>query len=355
MKRIIIYLSAAILMVSSNAKAQDIHFSQFYQTPLIVNPGLTGAFHGDHRVIINYKDQWRSINESGNTFTTAALSYDWNMYKKKWKNSFLGGGVSLIRDKAGDLSMGHTQLNLSLSSIVSLNENQRLSLGVQGGVAQKSIDFSNAQWDSQYDGSMFNSSLSSNENYTSDAFIFPDFSVGMAWSYGTDEATISSGDEFRANIGVAYMHLNRPDMKYDIAGEQLYSKMVIHGGSYIGLKNSVGALLPSAIFYMQGPQREIDFGLMFRYMVKEESRYTGYIKETAILLGGYYRVGDAFVPAVMLEFANFVLGVTYDINISGLKAATNARGGIEISLKFVNPNPFKPGEEIGRASCRERV
>ncbi len=64
------------------------------------------------------------------------------------------------------------------------------------------------------------------------------------------------------------------------------------------------------------------------------------MKESAFYLGGYYRVSDAFIPSVMVEFANYALGLTYDVNVSKLRTATNAKGGIEISLRYSTPNPF---------------
>lgn len=331
-----------ILFAASSLRGQDIHFSQFYLTPLIVNPALTGTFHGERRVILNYKDQWRSIESI--PYQTMAFSYDWTMLKKKWEHSYLGGGISLFRDKAGDLSMGQTQLNLSISSIISLNEFQHLSAGLQGGFAQRSIDYTNANWESQFDGSGFNNTLPSNESFTSDPFIYPDFSFGAAWHYGTDESNIVANDMFRANAGIAYLHLNQPRLKFYDSKEQLHSRLVVHGSTFFGLKNSVGALLPSAILYIQGPQVESEYGVMFRYMLKEESRYTGIFKESALSLGGYFRTGDAVIPAALLEIGSFAFGITYDINVSKLKVATAARGGIEISLRYLSPNPFRAGK-----------
>lgn len=333
----IIFSNLACLVCS-----QDIHFSQFGQTPLIINPALTGTFHGDRRALLNYKDQWRSIDAI--PYQTMAFSYDWTMMKKKWENSYLGGGIAFFRDKAGDLSMGQTQINLSISSIISLNEYQHISAGLQGGIAQRSIDFSNANWESQFDGSGINTSLPSNESYTADPFLYPDFSMGVAWHYGTDESNIVANDMFRANGGISYLHLNKPKEVFYDSGEQLHSRMALHCSTFFGLRNSVGALLPSAILYIQGPQIESEYGLLFRYMLKEESRYTGIFKESALSLGGYFRTGDSVIPAALLELGNFAFGITYDINISNLKAATTARGGIELSLRYLSPNPFRTGK-----------
>ena len=80
---------------------------------------------------------------------------------------------------------------------------------------------------------------------------------------------------------------------------------------------------------------------MVRYQIIEGSKYTGNIKETALSLGGYYRNGDSFIPTILIEVANYALGISYDINVSGLAAVSKGRGGVEIALRFINPNPLK--------------
>ncbi|PCJ89357.1 MAG: hypothetical protein COA57_02360 [Flavobacteriales bacterium] len=326
--------------------SQDIHFSQFYQTPLLINPALTGAFNGEQRAIVNYKDQWRSIDAP---YQTYAFGVDMAMFKKKWENSYLGAGLFVFHDKAGEAAMKQTQVNLSLSSITALSENHTISIGFQGGFAQRGVDAANQKWDTQYcptctDG--HDPAAPSYEASNFNTFGFADFSAGAVWSFGTDEANMISNDGFRANAGVAYHHINEPKQEF-YNEEKLNPKIVAHGGLYVGMKNSNTAILPSIIYFQQGGAREINAGMMIRYTVKEESRYTGIFKETALQIGGYYRVGDAVIPAIVFEYGHWAVGVNYDFNISKLRAASNTRGGIEISLRYVNPNPFKYGKGTG--------
>ncbi|MCH8331163.1 MAG: PorP/SprF family type IX secretion system membrane protein, partial [Bacteroidetes bacterium] len=307
MKKILFVL---ILLISTYVSGQYIHFSQFYQTPLIINPALTGIFNGDHRVLINYKDQWRSI---GMPYKTFAISYDMALFKQKWENIFLGAGFAVFRDKAGNSELGITQLNLSLSGIFSINYNHKVSAGLQGGLAQRSVNYSGLKWGNQFDGNLYDPNIDPGETF--EPFIFPDFSAGLSWTYGTKAATMSSFDELKLNAGVALYHINRPKHEFDDV-EKLYSRFVVHGGAYIGLKNSSIALVPSVLFLNQGPLVEVNLGTMVRYAIKEESKYTHFVKEVAVLVGGYYRVGDAFIPGILFEFANFAMGITYDVNVS---------------------------------------
>lgn len=324
-----------------NSYAQDIHFSQYSFTPLLINPALTGAINGRHRVSASYKDQWRSV---GTPYTTTAFSYDMNFLKEKWPGSYLGGGLVIFNDKAGDAQLGQLQASLSLSSVVSLNDYHKITAGLQGGVAQRSINPSNPalQWDNQFNGEQYDASIVPNEHIPADVFYQPDIGAGVTWSFGNDAKTLSSGDAMRFNVGAAYFHINRPSQKY-ISSERLNSKLVLHASGLYGMKNTWLSLYPSVLYMRQGALQETNLGLLVRYRVKEESKYTGIFKEMAVYAGSYFRLGDALIPVVMVEFANYSLGITYDVNISALKAATSARGGVEVSLRYINFNPYLHG------------
>jgi hypothetical protein len=57
--------------------------------------------------------------------------------------------------------------------------------------------------------------------------------------------------------------------------------------------------------------------------------------ETAVSLGGFYRIKDAFIIAANMDYRNFNVGLSYDINTSKLREATNRRGGFEISIIYI--------------------
>jgi hypothetical protein len=101
---------------------------------------------------------------------------------------------------------------------------------------------------------------------------------------------------------------------------------------------------------LQGKTKEINTGIMFRYLLSEASKYTGLKKGAAVAIGTYYRVKDSFIPAFQLEWTNFLLGISYDANISKFKPATGGKGGIEFMLQYINPNPF--GGKTGGQNVR---
>ena len=145
-------LSIFVSAFTINGFTQDIHFSQYNDAPLQINPALTGAFSGDERVVLNYKNQWVSF---GAPYRTYALSFDAGIMKEKWEKAFHGIGLFVYSDQAGDVQLSTTQINISVASHIILNKKQFLSAGIQGGFAQKNLKGTDMKWGSQYNGFIY--------------------------------------------------------------------------------------------------------------------------------------------------------------------------------------------------------
>lgn len=336
MKLIVFFILIGLTVLRS--QAQDVHFTMFQAAPIILNPGSAGMFTGDLRASANFKTQWRSISNPYNTFSFTA---DGKILQNKKETAFMGAGVSLYRDIAGTTNFGTTQIDLSLSTILYLNANNTVSVGLSGGFGQRSIAPEDLKWDAQFNGSVYDPGLPSYENFTYEKGSYFDFSAGGVWSYGIGASNIASYDKFQIQLGAAYHHVPLTEY-YSFYGirEQQHSKIVIHGNMNFSKKYSRVAVRPRFTAFFQGPAMEINVGTMLRYLVVDGSKYTGYVKGFAISVGGYYRVGDAFSPSIEMEYAGFTIGYSYDFNISGLTPASGGLGGHEVYLKFQTPNPF---------------
>ncbi|NQX96429.1 MAG: PorP/SprF family type IX secretion system membrane protein [Flavobacteriales bacterium] len=343
------FLNSIFILISLSITAQDIHFTMYDAMPIITNPAAAGVFNGDVRGVLNYRNQWAGI---GNPYKTYAFMIDGGLFKNKWKNGYIGTGLNVYRDVAGTTNFGTTKISLALSSVVYLDDKNSGVVGLLGSWAQNSIDPNNLEWDSQFNGQFFDASAGSNETMTFESNNYFDFSAGLLWAYGTGAKTLSSHDEFSMKAGVAFYHVTRPSREVEFGDiDKLYSKLAFHTESHIGLSNTKLAFRPKFIAYLQGPSREFSGGILFRYMLREESKYTGIFREMAISVGGYYRVGDAFAPSVEFEIASFAIGFSYDLNVSDLTAATGGNGGPEIFIRIINPNPFTYGRGT-RSSAR---
>lgn len=319
-------------------KAQDIHFSQFDQAPLFLNPALT-CLTADFRATLNYKDQWGSISP-GAPFRTYAFSGELALFKKRPDKSYIGVGLTAFTDKAGDIDFGNRQVRGTITGIVPINDENIFSAGIQGGYGQMSYDQNKMKWGSQYNGNAFDPTMAG-ETPNAQQSSYGDFSLGLHWAYGKDQMYISANDNLKFNAGLAMYHLNAPKITfYTASPDKLFSKYVFHSNATVGIKNTNIQLLPSLMYLVQGPSTELTFGTLIRYILKEDSKYTGYVKGSAIGVGLYMRAKDALIAQALLEFGNYGIGVSYDINTSDLRAATNARGGLEVMLRYRSPNPF---------------
>ena len=333
-----IVTAIAFCLSALSLKSQDIHFSQFYMAPTQMNPALTGFFNGTIRAGINYRDQWKSANAG---YTTSAFSFDAGFFKKKWKSFHLGAGLFVITDKAGDLDWRTNAIHASLSGVFLIDQQNKLAIGFQGGGVQNSIQPQNARWDNQFNGQVYDPNLPSYQNITSNTINYADFSTGISWNFGTETATVSSREGFHINTGIAYHHLSQPDKTVLNQPHKLYSKVILHVETRHLVKNTNFSIIPSMQYITQGPSYELNTGTYIRFVVKDESKYTGFFKEAALSVGTFYRHKDAIIPAVLLEYANYAIGITYDTNVSSLKTATEMRGGLEIALRYINPSPFR--------------
>jgi hypothetical protein len=151
---------------------------------------------------------------------------------------------------------------------------------------------------------------------------------------------MTANDDVKIHAGFSAFHFNRPDISFLGSKDKLQMKYIIHAGGLIGLKNTNISIVPSVMEMIQGPSHEFMYGGMFRFLLRPDTRYTGYLKRSSFSIGAYNRWNDALIIASQVEFSNYTFGISYDVNISKFHAATSYQGGIEVSLRIVNSNPF---------------
>ncbi|MBI2968659.1 MAG: PorP/SprF family type IX secretion system membrane protein [Bacteroidetes bacterium] len=330
------YLVPVAVLLFYEVAAQDIHFSQFYSSPLILNPAYTGIMNGDFRVTGHYKNQWKSIMQKG-AFKTGAISFDVPVLEKGLSDALYRGGMGigmyLYHDKAGDLGFGTTQANFCLAANKNLDFYNNISVGLQGGITFRTIDYSNIETENQVDkitGSFNNQPVSSDEKLASlEPYSYGDFATGILW-------TLTPEKGMRANLGLGVQHLSKPRQSFYQKEDISYMRFVANGGAEIAPRNIHMSFIPNFIILQQGAQREINVGTMIKYILQESSKYTGWVDETAIALGGWYRFGDAVIINGRLNYKNITFGLSYDINVSDLTAASSYKGGLEVSLTYID-------------------
>ena len=318
-------ISLSVLFCTSSINAQDIHFSQFYNAPTYINPALTGVFDGNFRTIANYRNQWSSI--TSNPYETMAFYVDGTPFAESINNGFMGIGLGFYQDQAGDGKLGTSQLNLTLSYSQHLADNQSLGAGIQVGYGQRTIDYTNLTWDNQWNGSAYDPSLGSGEPNPGNNFSYMDVSGGLLWYFYPNE-------KFNLKLGGSMYHVNQPNQSFFSNGDdKLKPRYVVHAAVDISITDKKFYVLPRAIFMTQGPSSELLLGAFASYQLQDNAN------APTISGGLWYRNGDAFILATELWYGNFRLGLSYDVNVSGLSAASNSQGGPEVSLTTIFPLP----------------
>jgi type IX secretion system PorP/SprF family membrane protein len=328
------------LVLAGMVSAQDIHFSQFYMSPLTQNPAMAGASY-DLFSAVQYKQQWRAV---GAPFRTIAATADMRLGKKGEKG-FWAAGINFFSDKSGDGKLVTTQANVTTAYHIMLGRFSTLGMGVQGGYAQRTVNPTAFQWGEQYDGNAYNSGLPTGESVPMNKFGYADMGVGLVWNYNNNPTRkeVTDNHEFRATAGFGIFHPHQPKYSFFGSDEKLYMKYVFHGSALISLKNSNIAFAPGFVYYRQGPAQEIYAGSLIRFGLRQDSKYTGYQSSAAFYLGAYVRAKDAVVISSLIEYANYAIGISYDVNTSQLQTASEMKGGLEITLRYTVSNLFSGG------------
>jgi type IX secretion system PorP/SprF family membrane protein len=233
-------------------------------------------------------------------------------------------------------------LNLSLATFVSINAYSKLSLGLQGSFAQRKIDYSRLSFSNQFTGTGYDPSISNGESTMPQVFMYPDLAAGLNWSFATKDNLVSENRQRKANMGIAFYHLNQPKQFY-LAGSspKLNMKYILHGDFLFGIPGKNIAIAPSFLFQFQGPNKELTTGTLIKYYIKEDSKYTGIIQRTSVNVGLFYRYQDAVVFVFSYDKKQqYSIGFSYDLNVSGLSKASRFIGGPEITFKYNTANAY---------------
>ncbi|MFN5181721.1 MAG: PorP/SprF family type IX secretion system membrane protein [Bacteroidota bacterium] len=311
--------------------SQDLHFSNFNFSPLVLNPAQAGV-QSDFRAVANYRDQWSSIG--GNGFKTINVAGDFTAFKSHSRPAWLGTGISVTNDQAGVGLLNTLQADLSFSGCVQSDKNI-FSGGMQFSYYQKSLNMGNYSWDSQFDGFNYNPTLPNMEYYTNTSFNFFSLGAGINWYYSKTEHYMTSNDELKVNMGFGIYHFNTPRNSFkNLTNENLFPKVIAHGNYSIGIHNKKFCLLPSFLIAFQGPSREFVIGNLFKFILNEASHFTHIKKAFAISVGGSYRNNDALIAQLMIEYDRYAIGVSYDMTTSQLRTASRYYGGLELNFRF---------------------
>ena len=319
-------LGLVFVLFSFSAFTQDIHFSQYYASPLNLNPALIGGFNGTFRLVANYRNQWFSVL-GASSYVTYSGSVDAPILRKRLNSDQLGVGLVVMNDKSGDGGLSNLTIMAGASYHKALDNFNRfsLSLGVQGGVVQKRIDFNKLTFEEQFVADIgFDPAAFNGENVSSSSIFYPDFVIGVLFRGGFAE-------NVNAYAGGSVAHVHKPKENFLVEVDEsnrLDPRFSAHVGVDFGIGDYV-TLTPGLLYLSQSTAQEITAGLALGYKLN---------KLNTVFFGTWFRVldKDALVIMGAYEVSGFRVGISYDANLSDLKVASGGVGAIELSLIYIH-------------------
>jgi type IX secretion system PorP/SprF family membrane protein len=339
------YFFIFLFILGQSSYGQEIHFSQFYEAPMYLNPANCGYFKPMIKLNGNYRNQWDNRFVNNNTiqtqrsgFNTFHFSGDITFKPKPNSRDLVSLGLVLMNDKAGEVALTSSALLINGSYWIRLEKSKIrfLVLGIQGGFYQRRLDLTNLQLPDQYNAydpfrplAANPNSLPANQNTT-----YPDLNIGAKYFRAITKRKFYQ-------YGLSIRHINQPKNSFVFRNvfDKLYRKLTIHAGATLPINAKID-LVPSGFLFYQAQNLQINMGTFFRFTLTE-AKAKDFI---AYNIGMWARIGngrntpvDAIIFSNKLEFNQYTIGFSYDINISKLAISTTGRGGPEVSISYSNP------------------
>jgi type IX secretion system PorP/SprF family membrane protein len=329
------FLVLATTVAAGGAYAQDALFSQYYAAPLYLNPGLTSV-SPDISFNANYRSQWRALGDPITAFQVSGTTPLKNRNPRKYHKQGVGGSIFNERAGAGGGyraigGLGSYGYNLPLT----YNYGSMLSLGVQAGVVQRSLDAGQLTWGSQYNSDLGNFDKSINPTINgqlTNSVVYPILNIGGVWYINPQRKTLIR--KFTAFNGLSVNNINRPNQAL-LKGQSEIVPMLyrLHGGFEFKLNKAL-SLAPNYLFMRQRNADQYNVGAYLTY--RGLYNYTDKsATQTNIVFGTWYRLQDSFIFSAGVSGKAYSVGLSYDVNYyNSLSEATNARGALELSASY---------------------
>ncbi len=324
-----------LLFIGLICHAQDLHFSQFFNAPLLTNPANTGFISdADYRLGVNYRNQWSSILTS--PYKTMSAWGDAQLFRNKFENAWMGIGGAILSDVAGSGGLKSNKFYGSVAYHQMLGNSSLLSAGFNLGYVSKRIDPTAFKFPDQFNGKFFDATIAPGVTFTNLNIDYFDLQVGLNYAYFPQE-------NIYINAGYSIHHVNTP--KETFFGDNTDAGKIPM--RHIGFVNALLKVHPRVIinpniyFTTQTNAIELTVGMNANYNLTE-------FGESQLIAGLYHRYKDAIIPVIGFETKKTAFTFSYDGTISNLSKFNNFRGGIELSIVRKG---FYPGGEDRQTMC----
>jgi len=298
--------------------AQDLHFSQFFNNPLLTNPANTGFIpDADYRLGASYRNQYSNVMSV--PYKTMSVFGDAQVFRNKIENGWLGLGGVILYDVAGTGSLTSTKAYASIAYHQELGLSSLLTAGFNVGWANKRIDQNKLTYPDQFDGKFFDGTLPTSVVLVNNNISYFDLQVGMNYAYFPTE-------DVYINAGYSIHHVNQPtETFFENSGDNKISMRHIAFINGIFRMTDKVIINPNVYYTTQASSSELVLGLNGAYNLSEHG-------EKQLIGGLYYRYQDAVIPMVGLEINNIRFTFSYDVTVSSLKNFNHSFGANEFNI-----------------------
>jgi type IX secretion system PorP/SprF family membrane protein len=323
----ILFLFFSSLIGIEEVVGQDLHFSQFFNNPLLTNPANTGFIpDADYRLGASYRNQYSNIMTV--PYKTMSIYGDAQVFRDRIETGWMGLGGVILRDVAGSGSLTSTQIYGSIAYHQMLGLSSLLTAGFNVGWANKRIDQSKLTFPDQFDGRFFDGTLPTSAQLLNNSVSYFDMQAGLNYAYFPTE-------NIYINAGYSIQHVNQP--KETFFAEDASSTLAMR---HIGFLNGIFKMSddviinPAAYYTIMAKSSEFVIGINAAYNLSGDGA-------KQIIGGLFYRYGDAVIPMVGLQINNIRFTFSYDVTISSLKNFNHYFGADEFNLLYKgNYNQF---------------
>jgi type IX secretion system PorP/SprF family membrane protein len=309
-------------MLAITASAQDLHFSQWFNSPLTTNPANTGFIpNADYRVGGNHRNQW--VNILSVPYKTTSIFADAQISRDRFENGWLGVGGVLLYDVAGSGNLTSTKLYGSIAYHQMLGSASLVTVGFNLGWANKRVDLTRLRFPDQFNKAtgFFDAGIPTSVAFNTTSTNYFDMQAGVNYA-------LFPSDNVYINAGFSIHHLNKPRETFFEPVPGFDNRL---SQRYIGFVNASLKLSdwvivnPMAYYTQQAKANELVGGLNANYNLTGNGEI--------VLIGGlYYRLRDAIIPMIGFEWKDFTMTFNYDVTTSGLRSYNVGRGALEFSI-----------------------
>lgn len=310
------------------ANAQDLHFTQFFASPLTTSPSNTGFFNGDWRVGGNFKSQWPwATSPNISNYRTFAVYGEAALLRNKLPdNDWLGVGLVILNDRSGDgeLKVNKFQASAAYHTSFGISGKYILSTGIGLGYVTKNIDYSKLYFNDNWDPNnlFFDQQGFPTSEPSGDALRYIDISAGTHFTYVHSK-------KFNISTGLSVFHLNKPKESFPGRDNRLGMRPLVNVIAYTKISDRVH-LEPGFMWMYQLKAQEYILDLLAGFTFLNEGKF----KNSIVFIGAAGRPKDAIAPMVGFQYKTLRIIMNYDVNVSSLQNASNNNGGFEVSIVY---------------------